>query len=124
MGSNITENIQRTFARIEDAAQRVGRDPSEVRLIAVSKSQGAAKIKEAHALGLRDFGENRVHEALPKQEMLSALEGIRWHMVGHIQSRKARDVVPNFFMVHSVDRMKIAQRLNDLVSQREVHLPV
>ncbi len=124
MDIDIAQNIERVFARIEDSASRVGRDPSEVKLVAVSKSQNLDKIRAAYHQGLRDFGESRVYEALPKQQELASLGGIRWHMIGHIQSRKARDVAPNFSFVHSVDRMKIARYLNDFAGEAGVHLPV
>jgi len=109
---NIAENLAEVQGRIEAAALRSDRDPDEVRLIAVSKSQSVTKIRDAYAVGLRDFGENRVLEATSKRDELADLEEIRWHMIGHIQSRKTRYLVPNFSMVHSVDRMKIAKRLN------------
>lgn len=108
----IAEKLEDVLGRIEAAALRSKRDPNAVRLIAVSKEQSVEKIREAYSLGLRDFGENRVLEALPKQEELADLNDIRWHMIGHIQSRKSRFVVPNFSMVHSIDRIKIAKMLN------------
>ena len=122
MDVRIAENIAHVQARINEACHRSGRDPSEVKLVAVSKSQGVEKIRAAYEYGLRDFGENRVYEALPKMENLGDLDGICWHMVGHIQSRKACDVVPGFAMVHSVDRLKIAKRLSRYAGEADIHL--
>jgi pyridoxal phosphate enzyme (YggS family) len=124
MDIDVAQNMEHVFARIEESASRVGRSPSQVKLVAVSKSQSPSKIREAYNHGLRDFGENRVYEALPKQKELASLEGIRWHMIGHIQSRKAQDVAPNFSLVHSVDRMKIARYLDKSAGEAGVNLPV
>jgi pyridoxal phosphate enzyme (YggS family) len=110
--ADIAKNMKSVMDRIEQAAQRSSRNPEVVELVAVSKAQSLEKIHKAYELGLREFGENRVYEALPKQKQLQDLEGIHWHMIGHIQSRKARDVPTNFSFVHSVDRMKIAKRLD------------
>jgi len=120
----VVENIHSVVGRIGQAAQRSGRNPEAVQLIAVSKSQSLEKIRFAHSLGLKDFGENRVYEALPKQEKLQNLSDINWHMIGHIQSRKAKDVPTNFSMVHSVDRIKIARRLDQYSNQAGLKLKV
>ena len=121
---NIAQNLEEVQDRIRAAALRAERDPNEVRLIAVSKLQNIAKIREAYAAGIRDFGENRALEAIPKQKQLSDLQEIRWHMVGHIQSRKTRYLVPNFSMVHSIDRLKIAKRLSRHSKEHGQNLPV
>jgi pyridoxal phosphate enzyme (YggS family) len=121
---NIAENLASVQGKITAAALRANRNPSEVRLIAVTKSQSVAKIKEAYAAGLRDFGENRALEALTKQEQLTDFPEIQWHMIGHIQSRKTRYLVPNFAMVHSIDRMKIARRLDQHSLELGFILPV
>jgi pyridoxal phosphate enzyme (YggS family) len=110
--AGIAENLKQVRERIYQAAQRSDRNPEDVKLVTVSKAQSLEKIREAYKLGLREFGENRVYEALPKQKQLHDLEGIHWHMIGHIQSRKARDVPTNFSLVHSLDRVKIARRLD------------
>jgi pyridoxal phosphate enzyme (YggS family) len=121
---NIAQNLSEVQDRIRAAALRADRDPDEVSLIAVSKLQGIAKIREAYAAGIRDFGENRALEAIQKQRELSDLQEIRWHMVGHIQSRKTRYLVPHFSMVHSIDRMKIAKRLSRHSKEHGQKLPV
>lgn len=107
--------------RIAAAAARAGRDPGEVRLVAVSKSQPPEVVRAGYRAGLRMFGENRLEEALPKQAQLRDLADIEWHMVGHIQSRKAKAAASDFHFVHSVDRIKIARRLDQAAAER---LPV
>jgi hypothetical protein len=91
------------------AARRGRHDPQAVRLVAVTKTVPPERIAAAYALGLRDFGENRVEEAIPKQPGLPA--DIAWHMIGHVQSRKAADAALHFALVHSLDSLKLARRL-------------
>ncbi len=117
--STIAENIAKVGARIREAAQASQRNPRDIGLLAVSKTKPAAAIREAHAAGLRDFGENYLQEALDKQAELAELD-LCWHFIGPIQSNKTRSIAEHFAWVHSVDRLKIAQRLSD---QRPPHLP-
>ena len=117
--STIEKNIAKVAARIREAAQAVGRDPASVGLLAVSKTQPAAAIREAAEAGVRDFGENYLQEALDKQAELSELPLV-WHFIGPIQSNKTKSIAEHFDWVHSVDRLKIAQRLSD---QRPAELP-
>jgi len=117
--STIEKNIAKVAARIREAAQAVDRDPATVGLLAVSKTQPAAAIREAAAAGIRDFGENYLQEALDKQAELSDLP-LAWHFIGPIQSNKTKSIAEHFDWVHSVDRLKIAQRLSD---QRPAALP-
>ena len=117
--STIEKNIAKVAARIREAAQAVDRDPATVGLLAVSKTQPAAAIREAAAAGIRDFGENYLQEALDKQAELSDLP-LAWHFIGPIQSNKTKSIAEHFDWVHSVDRLKIAQRLSD---QRPTALP-
>ena len=123
MDHKISENLRLVQERIAEAAVRNGRAADEVDLVAICKAQPPATIRAAYQAGQRDFGENRVAEAREKQVDLSELVEIRWHMVGHIQSRKAKDVAPHFFMVHSVDRLKIAQRLDRYAAESGRVLP-
>jgi hypothetical protein len=116
--STIAENIAKVGARIREAAQASQRNFADIGLLAVSKTKPADAIREAHAAGLRDFGENYLQEALEKQAALSDLPLI-WHFIGPIQSNKTRPIADHFDWVHSVDRLKIAQRLSD---QRPAHL--
>jgi pyridoxal phosphate enzyme (YggS family) len=97
--------------RIGLAAERAGREPSEVRLIAVTKTIAPETIKEALGAGLRTFGENRVQEALAKARELQGL-GIEWHMIGHLQKNKAKAAVGIFEMIHSVDSIGLMELLD------------
>ncbi|MGN7741304.1 YggS family pyridoxal phosphate-dependent enzyme [Pseudomonas sp. 22526] len=117
--STIADNIALVSARIRAAAQASQRDASSIRLLAVSKTKPAAALREAYAAGLRDFGENYLQEALGKQAELGDLP-LSWHFIGPIQSNKTRAIAENFAWVHSVDRLKIAQRLSE---QRPADLP-
>lgn len=116
----IAEALAKVTARIHRAALAAGRDAKNVRLIAVSKTQPAEAIAQAYACGQRDFGENYLQEALEKQSELVALHDIQWHFIGPIQSNKTRPIAENFAWIHSIDREKVAQRLND---QRPDNLP-
>ncbi|MBU1285052.1 MAG: YggS family pyridoxal phosphate-dependent enzyme [Gammaproteobacteria bacterium] len=117
--STIAENIAKVGVRIREAAQASQRDCATVGLLAVSKTKPAEAIRQAFAAGTRDFGENYLQEALEKQVELSDLP-LTWHFIGPIQSNKTKPIAEHFAWVHSVDRLKIAQRLSD---QRPAHLP-
>lgn len=121
--ASIAENISSLRRQIRQAEQRFGRPPHSVTVLAVSKTQDAGRIEQAWAAGQRDFGENYLQEALGKiSELAKRLpdSGIHWHFIGPIQSNKTRDIAEHFSWVHSVDRLKIAQRLSD---QRPDGLP-
>ena len=109
---DIAGNIRQVHSAIAAAAERGGRPPESVSLVAVSKGQPTASIRRAYAAGLRVFGENRVEEASWKLDELGDLSGVQWHLIGHIQSRKAEDASGRFHLIHSVDRLKIARRLD------------
>lgn len=117
--STIADNIALVSSRIRAAALAAQRDEHSVQLLAVSKTKPAAALREAHAAGIRDFGENYLQEALGKQLELADLPLI-WHFIGPIQSNKTRAIAEHFAWVHSVDRLKIAQRLSE---QRPADLP-
>ncbi|ABZ01029.1 TPA: YggS family pyridoxal phosphate-dependent enzyme [Pseudomonas putida] len=110
--STLADNLSAISARIASAAQAAGRDPASVQLLAVSKTKPASAIREIHTAGVRDFGENYLQEALTKQQELSDLPLI-WHFIGPIQSNKTKAIAEHFDWVHSVDRLKIAQRLSE-----------
>ena len=110
--STLADNLSAISARIASAAQAAGRDPASVQLLAVSKTKPASAIREIHAAGVRDIGENYLQEALTKQQALSDLPLI-WHFIGPIQSNKTKAIAEHFDWVHSVDRLKIAQRLSE-----------
>lgn len=116
--STIHDNIAKVRTRIREAAQASGRDPQAVQLLAVSKSKPAHALREAFACGQRDFGENYLQEALAKQAELADLDLV-WHFIGPIQSNKTKPLAEHFAWVHSVDRLKIAERLS---AQRPAHL--
>ncbi len=124
MRSQISEALEDVQSRIEVAALRAKRNPEEVHLVLVTKGRSPDEVRAVHSLGVRDIGENRVEEALPKQEELADVSDLRWHMIGHIQSRKARQVAPRFAMVHSLDRMKIARGLHRHAAESGRVLPV
>ena len=119
--SSIAANLQQVRQRITRSCDDAGRPAQSVTLLAVSKTFGATSIREAVAAGQRDFGENYVQEALSKMDALAELRaGLRWHFIGPLQSNKTRAVAERFDWVHSVDRLKIAQRLAE---QRPAALP-
>ena len=115
----IAENLQTVQARIRQACAAAGRSPDSVRLLAVSKTFGPEAVRQAHAAGQSAFGENYIQEAVDKITVLRDLP-LEWHCIGPIQSNKTRPVAEHFDWVHSVDRLRIAQRLSD---QRPGHLP-
>ena len=117
--STIADNIAQVEARIRAAALAVQRDVTSIHLLAVSKTKPAGALREAYAAGVRDFGENYLQEARAKQTELADLP-LCWHFIGPIQSNKTRDIAEHFAWVHSVDRLKIAQRLSE---QRPAELP-
>lgn len=117
--STIADNTLQVSSRIHAATAAAGRDENSVQLLAVSKTKPAEALREAYAAGLRDFGENYLQEALGKQLELADLPLI-WHFIGPIQSNKTRSIAEHFAWVHSVDRLKIAQRLSE---QRPADLP-
>ena len=120
---SLVDNWQAVRARIREACQRCGRDPAAVQLLAVSKTFSADAVRTVAQAGQRDFGENYIQEAVEK---ITALRGdasplpLVWHCIGPIQSNKTRLVAEHFDWAHTVDRLKIAQRLND---QRPPSLP-
>ena len=120
MGS-IGSNLQEVKRRIAAACTSAGRDAQGVTLLAVSKTFGAEAVRQAHAAGQRAFGENYVQESLDKIAALSDLRSqLEWHLIGPLQSNKTRPVAEAFDWVHSVDRLKIAERL---AAQRPAALP-
>lgn len=115
---DVAENLARTRERIARACRRAGRNPEEVTLVAVSKTMPSELIRQAYEAGVRDFGENRVQEAAGKRPALSDLTAT-WHLVGHLQSNKARQARELFHWVQSVDSEKLAQKLRQAASSGE-----
>jgi pyridoxal phosphate enzyme (YggS family) len=110
--TSISERLQAVKSRLRQAETEAGRPLESVALTAVSKTQPADAIREAHAAGQRAFGENYLQESLEKMAALADLP-LEWHFIGPIQSNKTRPIAENFAWVHGVDRLKIAQRLSD-----------
>jgi pyridoxal phosphate enzyme (YggS family) len=108
----ISDSVAAVRERIAEAAQRAGRDASEISLMAVSKTQPAEYIREAYDAGVRLFGENRVQEFAGKAEALRDLAGAEWRMIGHVQTNKAVKAAELFTGVDSVDSLRLAERLN------------
>ncbi|MDJ0903328.1 MAG: YggS family pyridoxal phosphate-dependent enzyme [Xenococcus sp. MO_188.B8] len=100
--------------RIKEITQEI---PSQVRLIAVSKQVPTTAMRIAYEAGVRDFAENRLQEAIAKQAELSDLTDICWHFIGHLQTKKARKVITNFHWIHSIDSLKLAQRIDILAAE-------
>jgi pyridoxal phosphate enzyme (YggS family) len=131
----LAENIERVQEQIDRACARAGRDLSDVTLVAVSKTFPAEAIVEAYCLGLCDFGENRVEEAEEKisdvncqlsnlHPLASDFRSLTWHLVGHLQSRKVREAVGPFDMIHSVDTVKLADKLSRLCVEAGRVMPI
>ncbi len=119
--SSIHDNLNTVKAQITEAAQAAARKPTDIKLLAVSKTFPAEDVRTAYEWGQKAFGENYVQEGVQKVHALKDLRpNIEWHFIGPIQSNKSRDVAENFDWVHSIDRLKIAQRLNE---QRPRNLP-
>lgn len=110
--TSIAEGLATVKERIVRAASACGRDPGSVRLVAVSKTKPAEAIREAYALGQRDFGENYAQELAEKALALADLPDLRWHFIGHLQSNKAKLVSPISHLVHTVDSASLAKELS------------
>ncbi|WP_305857040.1 YggS family pyridoxal phosphate-dependent enzyme [Balneatrix alpica] len=116
----IAENIAKVRQQIQTAATNCGRNPAEVQLLAVSKTKPLEAIRQAYAAGQRHFGENYVQEGVDKIQASQDLADCHWHFIGPLQSNKTRVVAEHFDWVHSIERIKIAERLS---AQRPAHLP-
>jgi pyridoxal phosphate enzyme (YggS family) len=121
--SSIAENLARVRERIARAAERAGRRADEITLVAVSKTFPAEAILAAYEAGLREFGENRVQEFESKQPKLAHLDAT-WHLIGHLQSNKAKRAAQLFDHVDSVDSLALAQKLESASAERKKGLPV
>lgn len=125
---SVADNLARVLREIGDAAIRSGRNPSDVRLVAVTKTFPATAVFEAYRAGARDFGENRVEEGKDKRNQVTAQleegDALRWHLIGHLQRRKAADAVAAFDMIQSVDTVRLAETLNRHAENVKKLLPV
>jgi len=113
-----------TLAQIENAARNSQRDPQAIRLVVVTKTQPIEIVQAAIEAGVRILGENYPEEGVMKIQSLAAQSGVEWHMIGHVQSRKARLVADHFALLHSLDSLKLAQRLDRFAAEQNRILPV
>jgi pyridoxal phosphate enzyme (YggS family) len=121
---NLGDRLAEVRERIERAAGRARRDPAEILLLAVTKVFPASAVREAYALGLRDFGENYVQELEDKAPELKDLAGARFHLIGHLQSNKSKKASELFQVIQTVDSAKLARRLNEAGRSLDVMLEV
>lgn len=117
-GAQVAARLAAVRARIAAAARRAGRDPGDVRLVAVSKYATPEQVRAAYDAGQREFGESRVQNALPRIEALPA--DVVWHLIGHLQSNKVNKVIGRFELIHSVDSLELARRLANKSAEREL----
>lgn len=117
--ATVARNLARVREEIATAARAAGRRPEDIRLVAVSKTHPPEAVAAAIAAGQRDFGENTVQKALTKIPLYAS---VTWHMIGHLQSNKAKFVPGHFAWVHSVDSLKLAQRLSRMAQEKDVVL--
>jgi pyridoxal phosphate enzyme (YggS family) len=122
--STIRENYQSTLDQIATAARKSDRSPDEIRLVVVTKSQPGEVVQAAIEAGARILGENYPEEAVAKIQSLTGQSAVEWHMIGHVQSRKARLVADHFALLHSLDSVKLAQRLDRFAAERNRVLPI
>ena len=122
--SSIRENYKFTLDQIATAARKSNREPKEIRLVVVTKSQPVEVAQAAIEAGVKILGENYPEEGVTKIQSLAGQSGVEWHMIGHVQSRKARLVADHFALLHSLDSLKLAQRLDRFSAERNHLLPV
>ena len=116
MPEEIPERLARVRERVARAAERAGRNSEEIRLIAVSKTVDPLMVQLAADYGVRDLGENRVQEAVDKAQKVKA-DRLRWHLIGHLQSNKARQAVSTFDVIHTIDTVDLARRLDRIAGE-------
>src|SRR6266498_5152207 len=121
--AGIRENYQHVLDQIATAARKANRNVDEIRLVVVTKTQPAEIVRAAIEAGARILGENYPEEGVMKIQSLPEKTGVEWHMIGHVQSRKARLVADHFALLHSLDSLKLAQRLNRFAAERNRVLP-
>ena len=120
---SVAENVERVQELIRRACHRAGRAPEDVRLIAVSKTKPAELVRQAYAAGLREFGENRVQEAAAKRKELEDIDAV-WHLIGHLQSNKAKLACQVFDCIHSVDSLHLAEKIDRAAAAQGRKMPV
>ena len=122
--SGITENYKAIARRVEEACKRAGRDPREVTIVAVSKTKPDWMVEELAAAGVRDFGENKPQELKRKHDEILPKAGLRWHMIGNIQTNKVKMFAGRACLVHSVPDLHIAQAVSDEAVKKGITVPV
>ena len=122
--TSIRDNYHRTLDQIATAARKSGRSPEDIRLVVVTKSQPLDVVQAAIEAGVRILGENYPEEGVTKIQSLPPQSGVEWHMIGHVQSRKARLVAGHFELLHSLDSLKLAKRLDRFAAECGRVLPV
>lgn len=122
--AEIRARYEQVLFEIETAARQAGRAPDAVKLVVVSKTHPLEVVQAALEAGIRNLGENYAEEAVEKIQAIGPLAGLRWHMIGHVQSRKADLVAQNFDFMHSLDSLKLAQRLDRFAAEAGRVLPV
>ena len=123
LAASIRENYQRVTEQIASAARRSNRNPDEIRLVVVTKTQPIEIVRAAIEAGVRIFGENYPEEGVMKIQSLTAQSGVEWHMIGHVQGRKAQLVADHFTLLHSLDSLKLARRLSRFAAESNRVLP-
>lgn len=118
----VSENLEQVKANIEAACKRVGRDPKDVCLVAVSKTKPISLIEEAIEVGQDTFGENKVQEMCDKMEVLP--DNIKWHMIGHLQRNKVKYIAGKVELIHSVDSIRLAKQISDEAQKQSIEIPV
>ena len=118
---SISNNLKHIQEEIRIAACQAGRDPSEITLVAVSKTYGPEAINEAISAGVVDIGENKVQEILDKYEKVLP---VRWHMIGHLQTNKVKYIIDKVSMVHSVDSVRLAEAIEKEAAKKDICMPV
>ena len=118
----LRENLQEVEERIQEACRRACRDRSEVTLVAVSKTKPVDMLREAYDLGVRVFGENKVQEILEKKPLLA--DNVRFHMIGHLQRNKVKQVIDKAVLIHSVDSLRLAEQIEEEAKKKELHADV
>src|SRR5437870_7431806 len=116
---DIQKHLERVRAQIAEAAEKSGRQPADVELVAITKTHDAERVREAHEAGQQVFGESRVQEARAKIPELPS--NLRWHFVGHLQKNKIRHALPLFELIHSVDSLALAEDINRIAEEEGLH---
>lgn len=118
----LADNLRQVQANIEEACKSVGRNPSEVTLVAVSKTKPVDMLLEAYDAGARVFGENKVQEIMDKYEHIPS--DVQWHMIGHLQRNKVKYIVDKVSMIHSVDSLRLAETIEQEAAKKDVKVPI